>query len=119
MYCSQCGNPIEDHFRFCSRCGAATEGSKSASTTPREEYGLSRPYEGKKIAGVCAGFARYLDVDVTLVRIVWLLFVILPPVPGILAYIVCWIVMPQDPLPVRQECSEPQDRSGGTQAVQV
>ena len=116
MYCSHCGNPIEDHFRFCSRCGTATEGTPSS--TPRTEYGLTRPFEGKKIAGVCAGFARYLDVDVTLIRIVWLLFVILPPVPGILAYIVCWIVMPQD-APLRQECAEPKDRPAGTQAVQV
>jgi len=28
--------------------------------------------KGKKIAGVCAGFARYMGVDVTLVRVVWL-----------------------------------------------
>jgi phage shock protein PspC (stress-responsive transcriptional regulator) len=41
--------------------------------------------------------ARYLDLDVTLIRILWILLAIFPPVPGLLAYIVCWIVMPQDP----------------------
>ena len=104
MYCSQCGNAIEEHFRYCSRCGTSTDDTLRKA---RAEFGLSRPREGKKIAGVCAGVARYFDVDVTLVRILWVLLVIFPPVPGILAYIICWIVMPEDPLPVRQECSQP------------
>ena len=103
MYCNQCGNALEDHFRYCSKCGRATE--SSSRSAPPDAHRLSRPREGIKIAGVCAGVARYLELDVTLVRIVWVLLVIFPPVPGLLAYIVCWIVMPQDPLPSRQESS--------------
>ncbi|MBI1791283.1 MAG: PspC domain-containing protein, partial [Acidobacteria bacterium] len=34
---------------------------------------------GKKIGGVCAGLARFLDVDPTLVRIVWLALALTPP----------------------------------------
>jgi len=97
MYCNQCGNAIEEHFRYCSRCGTATENAPPRSE-PRNPYKLTRPREGRRIAGVCAGVARYLDLDVTLVRVVWVLLVIFPPVPGILVYIVCWIVMPQDPV---------------------
>jgi phage shock protein PspC (stress-responsive transcriptional regulator) len=37
-------------------------------------------------------------MDVRLVRIIWILAAIFPPVPGIVAYIVCWVVMPADPL---------------------
>lgn len=96
MYCNQCGNEIETHFQYCSRCGAATENAPPRSE-PQNLHRLTRPREGTRIAGVCAGVARYLDLDVTLVRIVWVLLVIFPPVPGILAYIICWIVMPQDP----------------------
>ena len=102
MYCSQCGNTLEEHFRYCSGCGRATEAS-SRSAAP--ESRLSRPREGVKIAGVCAGVARYLDLDVTMVRIAWVLLVIFPPVPGLLAYLVCWIVMPQDPVRVPQQAS--------------
>ncbi len=51
--------------------------------------------EGKKIAGVCAGFARYADVDVTLVRIVWLLIALTAGV-GVIAYIVAWFAMPRE-----------------------
>jgi len=60
---------------------------------------LSRIRDGK-IAGVCGGVARYFDLDVTVVRVLWLLAAIFPPIPGIIAYLVCWVVMPQDPLPV-------------------
>ncbi len=49
----------------------------------------------KKIAGVCAGFARYLDVDVTLVRVLWLAIAITTGV-GFLAYPAAWLIMPSD-----------------------
>jgi phage shock protein C len=51
--------------------------------------------EGKKIAGVCAGFARYFEVDVTLVRLLWLVVAFCAGV-GFIAYLVAWIVMPKD-----------------------
>jgi phage shock protein C len=69
---------------------------------------LTRVRHGKRIAGVCAGVARYLELDVTLVRILWILVTIFPPIPGIVAYIVCWIAMPEDPKAVSSsDASEP------------
>ncbi len=53
-------------------------------------------YDGK-IAGVCAGVANYLDVDVTVVRLVWLILTFCPPTVGLISYIVAWIVMPKEP----------------------
>jgi phage shock protein C len=52
----------------------------------------------KKIAGVCAGIARYFEIDVTLVRIIMVCLAFWPPSVGLILYIVCWIVMPRDPL---------------------
>jgi phage shock protein PspC (stress-responsive transcriptional regulator) len=49
----------------------------------------------KKIAGVCAGFARYLGVDVVLVRVLWLAIALATGV-GFLAYLAAWLVMPSD-----------------------
>lgn len=49
----------------------------------------------KKIAGVCAGFAHYLDMDVTLVRVLWLL-IALAGGAGFIAYLIAWILMPKD-----------------------
>ncbi|HLW77476.1 MAG TPA: PspC domain-containing protein, partial [Bryobacteraceae bacterium] len=67
---------------------------------PRAQPRLSRPHEGRKIAGVCAGIARYLDVDPVLVRIIAVILLFVPPCPALLGYIVAWIIMPNDPLVV-------------------
>ena len=55
-----------------------------------------RARSGKKIAGVCAGLAEYFNMDVTLVRV---LFVVLCAAGGAacLAYIVLWAVAPVAP----------------------
>jgi phage shock protein C len=48
------------------------------------------------IAGVCAGIAEWLGWDITLVRILYLVISILSAAfPGILVYIIMWIVMPK------------------------
>jgi len=49
----------------------------------------------KKIAGVCAGLARYLDADVTMVRVLWLGIALCTGV-GFLVYLAAWIVVPSD-----------------------
>ena len=50
----------------------------------------------KKLCGVCAGIANYFDIDPTIVRLAWILF-ILAGGCGVLAYIIAAIVMPDDP----------------------
>ena len=57
---------------------------------------LARSRSDKKIAGVCAGFAEYLDVDVTLVRILWLVFLFFAGW-GAIGYLIAWLVMPEEP----------------------
>jgi phage shock protein C len=48
------------------------------------------------VAGVCGGLARWLGWDPTLVRILYVLVSVLSAAfPGILVYVVLWIVMPQ------------------------
>ena len=48
----------------------------------------------KKISGVCGGIAEYVDIDVTIVRLAWVLFTVLGG-SGIIAYIVAALVMPE------------------------
>ena len=97
MYCTFCAKELAEEDRFCSACGGARHTRPFFSE--RKGVPFSRPREGKKIAGVCAGVARYFELDVTLVRIVWIVLVFIPPVPGLIAYLACWIAMPKDPLP--------------------
>jgi phage shock protein PspC (stress-responsive transcriptional regulator) len=50
----------------------------------------------KMIAGVCAGIAEYFGWEVTLFRVVFVLVSILSVAfPGILVYLVLWLVMPR------------------------
>ena len=48
----------------------------------------------KMIGGVSAGLAEYLDIDPTIVRIVWVLMVLFAGF-GILLYIILWLIMPK------------------------
>ena len=57
---------------------------------------LYRSRADKKIAGVCGGMADYLNIDVTIIRLICALLVVFTGV-GLLAYIVCALVMPEEP----------------------
>lgn len=56
---------------------------------------LYRSVEDRMIAGVAGGLAKYFDVDVALVRLLWVLAVFIGG-GGLLAYIVAWIVIPEE-----------------------
>lgn len=94
MYCTQCGFQLEDTDLYCAKCGkAAREGVPPRPEAPAKK--LVRPMKEKRIAGVCAGFANYFEMDVTLMRILWLTFALIWGV-GFIAYLVAWIAMPKD-----------------------
>ncbi len=56
---------------------------------------LVRPREGRMIGGVCAGLARHVALDVSLIRVLWALFVCVGGT-GLLAYLLCWIIIPEE-----------------------
>ena len=60
------------------------------------EKKLYRDKKNEKVAGVCAGLAEYLKIDVTIIRLIWVLFVLCAG-SGILAYIACALVIPEKP----------------------
>jgi len=60
------------------------------------EKRLYKSRRNRTLLGVCGGIGEYLDVDPTLIRILWILFTFMGGA-GILAYIVCALVMSNDP----------------------
>jgi phage shock protein PspC (stress-responsive transcriptional regulator) len=56
---------------------------------------ISRPRQGRVIAGVCAGLARRFGWNVTVVRVLAVLSFVLPG-SQLLIYAICWIVIPSD-----------------------
>ena len=58
---------------------------------------LTLSISDKKISGVCGGVAKYFDLDVSLVRILMLLFILVTGFfPGLLFYIIASIVIPKE-----------------------
>ena len=56
---------------------------------------LYRSTTNKTIAGVCAGLAEYLNIDPTIVRVIWALVALSGA--GLLAYLVCALIIPEKP----------------------
>ena len=63
---------------------------------------LTRPKQQGKIGGVCAGLADYFDVDVVLIRVLWVVLSIVPGaiIGGVVAYLAAWLVIPASTEPV-------------------
>jgi len=57
---------------------------------------IVRPIKGRKLGGVALAFANYFNVDPTIVRLVWLFLLIPGGLPGLLPYLICWLVIPSE-----------------------
>jgi phage shock protein PspC (stress-responsive transcriptional regulator) len=60
---------------------------------------LTRSRRTRMIAGVCGGIAEYMNVDPTIVRLLWAMITIFPmsfPL-GLLGYLLAWIIVPEEP----------------------
>jgi phage shock protein PspC (stress-responsive transcriptional regulator) len=57
---------------------------------------LYRSRTDRKIAGVCGGLAEYLGIDPVIPRILWVVLALGAGL-GIIAYLICWIVIPEAP----------------------
>jgi phage shock protein C len=117
MICTNCHSEIQEGARFCSACGIRLTPAYTSVHDAAAHEGLVRPRQGRAIAGVCAGFARRYGWDVAIVRLVLVLAVFFGCGTPFLAYIIAWVVMPNEPYfygaptatpPVAPEASQPQ-----------
>ncbi len=100
MYCNYCGKVIQDDANVCAYCG-----KRIGAVVARHRFVRSR--RDRKIAGVCAGFAEYFNLDVSLVRVVWVIAAFLPPGVALIAYVIAWVVMPEEPLMLSEPAGQP------------
>lgn len=103
MMCPACNTTINEQARFCSNCGCALTSTSYARQWPR----LERPLIGRRIAGVCAAFANRYGWDPMLVRLILVLAVFCGAGAPLLAYIIAWIVIPNEPYMLPQRTGVP------------
>lgn len=58
---------------------------------------LYRSKKDRKLAGVCGGLGEYFGFDPTIARIVFVLFALPGGLPGVLPYLLLWLVIPEEP----------------------
>ncbi|MBQ9844255.1 MAG: PspC domain-containing protein [Oscillospiraceae bacterium] len=59
------------------------------------EKKLYRSTQNKMIAGVCSGLAEYINIDPTIIRVIWALIGLTGT--GLIAYLVCALIIPEKP----------------------
>jgi phage shock protein PspC (stress-responsive transcriptional regulator) len=58
---------------------------------------LYKSRSNKKISGICAGIAEYLDVDPTIIRLIFAIGILFGGA-GLWAYIICALIIPDEPV---------------------
>ncbi|MFW9990821.1 MAG: PspC domain-containing protein [Candidatus Odinarchaeota archaeon] len=92
-HCQNCGTTIKNlNDRFCPECGA-----KLDSLGVYGQRRLYRSTHNKMIAGVCSGLGKHLNVDPTIIRIVFIVATFFYGV-GLFAYLLFWILTPVEPV---------------------
>ena len=76
---------------------------------------LYRSRIDRMIGGVSAGLAKYFDIDPTIVRVLFVVSIFLGG-GGILAYIILWIVVPEDPIIITPSAETESDQNGDSSA---
>ena len=61
------------------------------------EKKLYRSRQNRMLGGICGGIGEYLNVDPTVVRLLWVLFTFVGA-SGLLAYLICLLIIPENPV---------------------
>ncbi len=62
----------------------------------KDDKRLERPRAGRMLAGVCAGIAEYFGLEVSLVRIGYVLLTLFTAFCGVLVYFILVVMIPQE-----------------------
>lgn len=78
---------------------------------------LHRSLADQHLAGVCGGIADYFDVDPVIVRLAVVGITLAAPPVGIIGYIVCWVVIPEEPVGDTPESRAPVNAGTASEAA--
>ena len=76
--------------------GQSEENTGQETSQEKTRKELFRDMKRGKIAGVCAGLAQYFGMDISLMRIIWILvFIFTVGFVSVVAYVILWVVLPE------------------------
>lgn len=94
--CPYCSEEIQDQAIKCKHCGEMLDGTGARPGMLPGKRRLYRSRNDRMVAGVCGGLADYAGMDSTVMRLLVALVILLSAIlPGIVAYIIMAIVIPE------------------------
>ncbi|MHA1244186.1 MAG: PspC domain-containing protein [Candidatus Heimdallarchaeota archaeon] len=113
LYCPKCGATNEDFAQYCASCGDDLSNAKDTKekaepieniepeieSEEKAKKKLYRSRDEKYFGGVSAGLAKYFDMDLDTVRILWVVFLIASGGTALLIYLILMMAVPLEPLP--------------------
>ncbi|MBN1328472.1 MAG: PspC domain-containing protein [Candidatus Heimdallarchaeota archaeon] len=113
IYCSKCGAANEDFAEFCASCGEPTASARETkekgetnfshqesthtSTQLNQERKLYRSRKNKILTGLSAGLAEHYNMDVDIIRVLWIIATFVSGGIVILIYFIMALIIPIEP----------------------
>jgi len=72
--------------------------TQSSSTQQQSYKILRRSRDDRMVAGICAGFGRYLNLDPVAARVIFVALAVVTGGTAVLAYLLAWLIMPEEPV---------------------
>jgi len=60
---------------------------------------LFRSKKDRMLGGVCGGLGEHLDVDPTVIRLIWAVVTVLSMGTGLIVYLLAWVIIPEEDTP--------------------
>jgi phage shock protein C len=101
--------PVEKKDENTSSSASPTEPSTSEPPFASADEKISQPLKlrrsvaNKKFLGVCAGLAEYFGLDVTIVRVAYVIFTVLSTGVGFILYALLYLILPEDESPIGKQ----------------
>ncbi len=102
QYCASCGDDLSSAREKKTKKGQTSE-PKFDSTEPKTKKVLFRSRTNRMVTGLSAGLAKHLDMEVDVVRLLWIIAFAASGGAVIIVYLIMAMVTPEEPEIITEE----------------